>query len=162
MVICIIGTHWKTTAAHWKRTDYQELFRCILGSKSQAHWTATGLPLNYQRLRVGEPNNVTHALIHFLKIHALFSLVLVMVASLILSCDWTHPPVNWVLNGSGNGLSPVRRQTITWTSAGLFSMGLGIIWFSFMKMHLRMSSANMAVILSRWRWVNTVKEMSVG
>ena len=33
-------------------------------------------------------------------------------------------PVNWVSIGSGNGLSPVRRQTITWTNAGLLSIGL--------------------------------------
>ena len=25
--------------------------------------------------------------------------------------------VNWAINGSGNGLSPVRRQTITWSNA---------------------------------------------
>ena len=39
--------------------------------------------------------------------------------------DLTHPPhpssasVNWVSIGSGNGLSPVRRQAITWANAGL-------------------------------------------
>ena len=31
---------------------------------------------------------------------------------------------NWIIIGSGNGLSPVRRQTITWTNAGLLSIGL--------------------------------------
>ena len=53
--------------------------------------------------------------------------------------------------GSDNGLSPARRQAITWTNAGILLIGpLGInfseIWigiqiFSFMKMHLKMSSA---------------------
>ena len=27
--------------------------------------------------------------------------------------------MNWVITGPGNGLSPVRRQAITWTNAGL-------------------------------------------
>ena len=32
--------------------------------------------------------------------------------------------MNWVFIGSGHGLLPVRHQTITWTSAGLLSIGL--------------------------------------
>ena len=53
--------------------------------------------------------------------------------------------------GSDNGLSPVRRQAIIWTNAGIllirtlgtnFSEILGEIdSFSFSKMHLKMSSA---------------------
>ena len=57
-------------------------------------------------------------------------------------------------HGSGNGLSPVRRQAITWTNADLLSIGpsgtnFSEIWiktqnFSFMKMffsdHLRNGS----------------------
>ena len=31
--------------------------------------------------------------------------------------------MNWAIIGSGNGLSSVRRQTITWTNAGLLSLG---------------------------------------
>ena len=31
--------------------------------------------------------------------------------------------VNWVNISSGNGLSPVRRQAITWTDAGSLSIG---------------------------------------
>ena len=31
--------------------------------------------------------------------------------------------VNWVSIGSGNGLSPVWHQTITWANAGLLSIG---------------------------------------
>ena len=35
-----------------------------------------------------------------------------------------YASVNWASIGSGNGLSPVRRQAITWTRAGLLSIGL--------------------------------------
>ena len=65
--------------------------------------------------------------------------------------------------GSGNGLSPVRRQAITWTNAGLLSIGIlgtyfseiwiRIVSFPFKKMQLKMLSARMAAILSRGRWV---------
>ena len=71
--------------------------------------------------------------------------------------------MNWVIIGSGNGLSPVRRQAITWTNADLLPIGLlgtyfsdiwiGILSFSFKKMQLKMSSDKIAVILSRGRWV---------
>ena len=54
--------------------------------------------------------------------------------------------------GSGNGLSPVRRQAITWTNVHLLSIRpfwtnfseilIKIQDFSFMKMHLKMLSAN--------------------
>ena len=67
---------------------------------------------------------------------------------------------------SGNGLLPVRCQAITWTNAGLLSIGLlatnlneirvGIQSFSFKEMWLKMSSAKMAAILSRGRWANRV------
>ena len=53
--------------------------------------------------------------------------------------------------GSDNGLSPVRRQAIIWTNAGMLLIGpsgtnfreilIGIQTFSFNKMHLKMSSA---------------------
>ena len=33
-----------------------------------------------------------------------------------------YASVNWVSNGSDNGLSPVRRQVITWISAGVLSI----------------------------------------
>ena len=59
--------------------------------------------------------------------------------------------MNCVSIGSHNGLSPVRRQAIIWTNAGLLSIGsLGTIFseilikiqnFSFIKMHLKISSA---------------------
>ena len=54
-----------------------------------------------------------------------------------------YASVNRVGNGSGNGLSPVRRQAITWTNADLLLIGLlgtnfseisiGILSFSFKK-----------------------------
>ena len=53
--------------------------------------------------------------------------------------------------GSDNGLSPGRRQTIIWTSAGILLIGpldancseiwIGIQTFLFKKMYLKMSSA---------------------
>ena len=53
--------------------------------------------------------------------------------------------VNWAIIGSGNDLSPVRRQAIPWSNAGLLSTGflgticseirIGILSFSFNKMH---------------------------
>ena len=56
--------------------------------------------------------------------------------------------MNWISIGSGNGLSPVHRQAITWTNAGLFSVGLmgtnfseiqiEIQSFSFRKIHLKL------------------------
>ena len=81
----------------------------------------------------------------------------------------THLPlVPWVRIGSGNGLSPVWRQAITWTNAALLSIGsLGTNFseiliktqnFSFTKMHLKMSSAKVTAILSRGRRVNTLIE----
>ena len=57
VLICIIGTHWKTTGKpledHWKHTGISQVaFQCTLGSKFQAHWIATGLPLEDHWLRV--------------------------------------------------------------------------------------------------------------
>ena len=70
--------------------------------------------------------------------------------------------VNWASIGSGNGLSPIQLQTITWTNAGLLSIGLlktnfNEIWirilsFLLKKMHFKMLSTNMAAILFRGRW----------
>ena len=66
--------------------------------------------------------------------------------------------------GSDNGLSPIRRQAIISTNAGLFSIGplgtnfseilIKIQNFSITKIHLKISSAKMSAILSRGRWVN--------
>ena len=69
--------------------------------------------------------------------------------------------MNWYIIGSGNGLSIVQRQAITWTNAGLLSTGsletnfgeilIGIYTFPFKKMRLKMSYAKMATILFRGR-----------
>ena len=67
--------------------------------------------------------------------------------------------MNWVNIGSGNGFSPVRHQVITWTNAGLLSTGPFETKYSeistpnhtisFKKIHLKMKSAKLVVILSR-------------
>ena len=67
--------------------------------------------------------------------------------------------VNQVSIGSDNGLSPVRRQTITCTNAGLLLIGLlgtnftVVLLFSFKEMHLKMSSVKLVVILSKGKRV---------
>ena len=57
---------------------------------------------------------------------------------------------NLTIIGSGNGLSPGRRQAIIWTNARILSIGtlgnfneisIGIQTFSFKKMHFKMSAA---------------------
>ena len=73
--------------------------------------------------------------------------------------------MNRISIGLDNGLSPVRRQAITWTNAGLLpteplgtyfsEIWIGILSFSFKKMQLKISSAKLAAILSRGRWVNS-------
>ena len=62
-----------------------------------------------------------------------------------------YASLNWVIIGSDNGLSPVRRQAIIWTNAGIMLIGplgtnfseilIGIQTFSFKKMLLKISSA---------------------
>ena len=63
----------------------------------------------------------------------------------------THSCVgNLTIIGSDNGLSPIRRQAIIWTNAGLLSIGplrttfseilIEIHTFSFKKMYLKISS----------------------
>ena len=74
----------------------------------------------------------------------------------------THLPL--VVIDSGNVLSPVWRQAITCTNAGLLPFellgtNLSEIWIwilpvSLKKNCLKMSSAKMVAILSRGRWVN--------
>ena len=59
---------------------------------------------------------------------------------------------NLSIIGSDNGLSPGRRQAITWTNVGILLMGplgtnfsemlIEIHTFSFKKIHLKMSSGN--------------------
>ena len=43
---------------------------------------------------------------------------------------YIHTSVNMVIIGSGNGLSPVRRQVTTWTSAGTVPIGRWGLTFS--------------------------------
>ena len=60
------------------------------------------------------------------------------------------PHMNWVIIGSGNGLSPVWHQANTWNSAGILLIGpfgtnfseisIKFHAFSFKKMHLKMLS----------------------
>ena len=81
------------------------------------------------------------------------------------SAIYIYTPVNRVSIGSDNGLWPIQYQAISWTNAGLFSTGLlatnfseiwiGILSFSFKKMHWKMLSARMAAILSRGKWVKS-------
>ena len=62
-----------------------------------------------------------------------------------------YTSLNRVIIGSDNGLSPVRRQAIIATNAGIMLMGplgtnfseilIGIQTFSFNKLHLKTSSA---------------------
>ena len=63
----------------------------------------------------------------------------------------THMCVgNLTIIGSGNGLSPGRRQAITWTNVGILFIGplgtnfgemlMEILTVSFKKIHLKMSS----------------------
>ena len=67
--------------------------------------------------------------------------------------------VKLIMIGSDNGLSPGWRQAIIWTNTGILLIWpwgtsfseilIGIHTFSFKKIHLKMSSAKMASILSR-------------
>ena len=71
--------------------------------------------------------------------------------------------VNWAINGSGNGLSPVRRQTITWSNAvycqldpwELVSVKFELEFYPFIQENaFENVAAKRAAILSRGRWVN--------
>ena len=71
-----------------------------------------------------------------------------------------YASMNLVITSSGNGVLPVRRHAITWTNVGLLSIGLmgtnfsEVLSSSLKKMHLKLSSAKMAAILSRGRGVD--------
>ena len=65
--------------------------------------------------------------------------------------EWRiYASLNWIIIGSDNGLSPVRRRAIIWTNAGILLIGtlernfteilIGIQTFSFKKLHLKTSS----------------------
>ena len=67
---------------------------------------------------------------------------------------WTHLPLvphicvnelDWINTGSGNGLSPVRHQAITWTNAVLLSIrptgtNFSEIWIKYETFHSRKCS----------------------
>ena len=82
------------------------------------------------------------------------------------SAAYMHPSVNWVSIGSGNGLSPGRCQAITWTNAGLLSIGplgpnLCEVWIKIKKLFSHENASKnvvckMAVILPRGRWVRCI------
>ena len=72
--------------------------------------------------------------------------------------------MNRVNIGSDNGLSPGRRQAIIWTNAAIncqldsFSeIWIGILPFSFKKIHLNMSFATMVATLSRGKLVKLLR-----
>ena len=85
----------------------------------------------------------------------------------VIGAEWRiYATVNEGIIASDNGLAPGQRQAITWTNAGFLSIGLlrthfsenriGILSFSLKKLHLKLSSAKMAAILSRGTWVNRI------
>ena len=70
----------------------------------------------------------------------------------VLLFHWcTYASLNGVIIGSGNGLSPIRRQTITWTNADSLSIEplgtnfseilIKIQTFSLTSVHLKIASA---------------------
>ena len=85
----------------------------------------------------------------------MFVFVFFCTRSSVLLTQWgrvTHICVgNLTITGSDNGLSPGRRQAITWTNVGILLIGplgtnfsgilIGIQTFSFKKLHLKTSSA---------------------
>ena len=71
-----------------------------------------------------------------------------------------YASVSWVSTGSGNGLSPVRRQAQCWIIVN-WTPGIGILSFLFNKMHLKVLSAKMVAILSRGRWVKMTAALSL-
>ena len=76
---------------------------------------------------------------------------------------------NLTIIGSDNGLSPVRRQAITWTNVEILLIGplgtnfsemlIEIHTFSLKKIHLKMSSGKMTAILSRPQCVKVLQCM---
>ena len=70
----------------------------------------------------------------------------------LIEAQWRiYASLNWVIIGSDNGLSPVRRQAIIWTNAGILLIGplgtnfseilIGIHTFSCKKMFPKIWSA---------------------
>ena len=81
------------------------------------------------------------------------------------SSSYIYASMNCVTVGSGNRLSPIRRQAINWTKAGLLWIGPQdkFKWnfnrnsiISFTKMRLDLSLCRMVAISSRGRWAKTL------
>ena len=83
----------------------------------------------------------------------------------LIEAEWRiYASVNNASSGSGDDLSPDRCQAITWTNDYLLSIGplgtkfSGIVieneTFSLTKFHLKLSSAQVAAILSLPQCVN--------
>ena len=82
----------------------------------------------------------------------------------LIEAEWRiYASVNYTIFGSDNGLSPGRRQAITWPNAGILLIGplgtnfseifIEIKTFSLTNLYLKVSSAKVAAILSRPRCV---------
>ena len=81
----------------------------------------------------------------------------------LIEAEWRiYASLNWVIIGSDNGLSPVRRQAIIWTNAGILLIGpLGTTqwkfhrnWNIFIQVIAFKNVCKMASILSQPQWVN--------
>ena len=90
------------------------------------------------------------------------------VFSYLVEAEWRIYVTNLAIIGSENGLSPGWHQAIIRTNAGILLIAplganfsetlIGIQTFSWKKIHLNMSSAKMAAILSRPQCVkNTLR-----
>ena len=113
----------------------------------RAHYDITALFASYLNISIlGEPTKTRG------RYHGVFCNI--GYWSETYSTHWgrvTHICVgNLTIIGSDNGLSPIRRQAIIWTNAGILSIGhlgtnfseilIEIHTFSFKKMHLKRSS----------------------
>ena len=92
----------------------------------------------------------------------------------LIEAEWRiYASLNWVIIGSDNGLSPVRRQAIIWTNAGILLIGplgtsfseilIGVQTFSFKKLNLKTASAKWRLFclgLNEWRkyWQHPVRD----
>ena len=128
-----------------KRLSKQSRRRWFLTSRSLwRHYNVPWWPTSLVHIYVTWPQRVNCAR----WCYSLFSFVWLTHFLLV----WhIYPSVNWVSIGSNNGLSPIRRQRHCLNKCWLLSSwplrtNLSEIWieiqsFSFMKMHLKMSSA---------------------
>ena len=94
------------------------------------------------------------------------------MSNLIVDAEWRiYASVNYAIIGSDNGLSPVRPQPMISTNDGLLSIKrketycnellIEIQKLLLKKMHLEMSSAKMAAILSRPQCAKLLKQVKI-